>query len=544
MAATAAATAAAAAATTVAAAGDAAIGKLPRRKLGLASPATAARRCPAAHRRLRWAANRTDGLGQPRLAAAPLPRRVPMLSPTCAAATDSPVGTMELDVVETAQPNSRIRLDVTVPSKICREMYDGILKEFSKQAKIPGFRPGKRIPEQVLTNYYGQTSLNSATVEAVLKASLPEAMSSVAGRALKESEHIVSKWDDLCAAFSPSEPLSFAVAVDIAPEVKWVSEKAYANLTVQVPYQEVPVEAAVDDELRSRVKDLGSLAVSTTTGLQMGNVAIIDISATRINDDGTAGEKILSAEQKGFQLDTEDLRFLLPGFVEALLGLERGESRTFDLSFPGTWQQEALRGVPARFTAHCKELFLRILPELNDELAPKLVEGATTLDQVREVLFLKHCNEGERAKRAATQEALMSELAKVTVIDVPNSLLEEQGRQLYAAKLIELQASGRMTKEQVTSLSSQEMVTNYLRAQKDMITNVVKQTLAVAEIYKLETLSFAEEELKAEIENATEEFKRYNQEYDEGRLREQATEMLEGAKVLDWLLEHATITYA
>eukprot|EP00850_Spirogloea_muscicola_P008029 SM000042S15296 [mRNA] locus=s42:182483:186738:- [translate_table: standard] len=455
-----------------------------------------------------------------------------MLLPTCAAATDSPVGTLELDVVETAQPNSRIRLDVTVPSKVCRDMYDGILKEFSKQAKIPGFRPGKRIPEQVLTNYYGQTALNSASVEAVLKASLPEAMSSVAGRALKESEHIVSKWDDLCAAFSPSEPLSFAVAVDIAPEVKWVSEKAYANLTVQVPYQEVPVEAAVDDELRSRVKDLGSLAVSTALGLQMGNVAIIDISAAQIKDDGTAGEKILSAEQKasepmlalivGFQLDTEDLRFLLPGFVEALLGLERGESRIFDLSFPDTWQQEALR-------AHVK-LHAVSIPQ--DE------------EFDWEVLFLKHRNERERAKRAATQEALMSELAKVTIIDVPNSLLEEQGRQLYAAKLIELQASGRMTKEQVTSLSSQEMVTNYLRAQKDLITNVVKQTLAVAEIYKLEALSFAEEELKAEIENATEEFKRYNQEYDEGRLREQATEMLEGAKVLDWLLEHATITYA
>eukprot|EP00850_Spirogloea_muscicola_P000516 SM000002S05596 [mRNA] locus=s2:1093188:1097633:+ [translate_table: standard] len=524
----AAATVAPAAAATVAAAGDAAFQKLPRRKLGLASPATAARRCPDAHRRLRWAAHRTAGLGQPRLAAAPLPRRVPMLSPTRAAATDSPVGTLELDVVETLQPNSRIRLDVTVPSKVCRDMYDGILKEFSKQAKIPGFRPGKRIPEQVLTNYYGQTALNSASVEAVLKASLPEAMSSVAGRALKESEHIVSKWDDLCAAFSPSEPLSFAVAVDIAPEVKWVSEKAYANLTVQVPYQEVTVEAAVDDELRSRVKDLGSLAVATTSGLQMGNVAIIDISATRINDDGTAGEKILSAEQKGFQLDTEDLRFLLPGFVEALLGLERGESRTFDLSFPDTWQQEALRGLLLQ-AAHVK-LHTGSIPQ-NEEFD-------------WEVLFLKYRNEGERAKRAATQEALMSELAKVTIIDVPNSLLEEQGRQLYAAKLIELQASGRMTKEQVTSLSSQEMVNNYLRAQKDMITNVVKQTLAVAEIYKLETLSFAEEELKAEIENATEEFKRYNQEYDESRLQEQATEMLEGAKVLEWLLEHATITYA
>jgi trigger factor len=134
-------------------------------------------------------------------------------------------------------------------------------------------------------------------------------------------------------------------------------------------------------------------------------------------------------------------------------------------------------------------------------------------------------------------------LKQIMDVEIPHSLLEEQGRQMYAAKLIELQASMKLSKEQVVSLSSQEMVQNFLISQKHRISDSVKQTLAVAEIFKLEDLKVSKEELETEVENAIAEFKRYNQEYDEERVKEQAQELLEGQKVLDWLKEHAEITY-
>lgn len=134
-------------------------------------------------------------------------------------------------------------------------------------------------------------------------------------------------------------------------------------------------------------------------------------------------------------------------------------------------------------------------------------------------------------------------LKQIMDVEIPHSLLEEQGRQMYAAKLIELQASMKLSKEQVVSLSSQEMVQNFLISQKHRISDSVKQTLAVAEIFKLEDLKVLKEELETEVENAIAEFKRYNQEYDEERVKEQAQELLEGQKVLDWLKEHAEITY-
>lgn len=44
---------------------------------------------------------------------------------------------------------------------------------------MPGFRPGKRVPESILVSYVGKKSVDKATIESILKRTLPHAMSSV-----------------------------------------------------------------------------------------------------------------------------------------------------------------------------------------------------------------------------------------------------------------------------------------------------------------------------------------------------------------------------
>lgn len=451
-----------------------------------------------------------------------------------------------LDVKETGLDHSRVQLKVQVPSSVCKDCYEQVLREFSKQAKIPGFRSGKDVPESVLIDHVGADQIRSSAVEAVLKRTLPEAMSSVAGRSLKDSEHILTKFSDLVDDFVPEKSLSYELAVDVAPEVRWNPENGYKNLKVKVECEANEAEAArkaADAELQSRLKDLGSLQAISGRGMEMGDVAIIDVSATRLNEDGTAGDEIFSCKQKGFQLDTDGGGSFLPGFVEALVGIQIGETRTFDLTFPETWEQESLRGLQARFTVEGKELFTRQIPELSDELAPQLVANCTNIPEVKEVLLKKHAEQVERVKKQATRFAVANALTRVVDVEIPNSLLEEQGRQMYAAKLIELQASMKLPRDQLVALSSAEMVQNYLDAQRSRISDSVKQSLAVAEIYKQENLKISDEELDMEVYSAIEEFKRYDQEYDDARVREQARELLEGSKVLDWLTEHADITF-
>ncbi|XP_038975916.1 trigger factor-like protein TIG, Chloroplastic isoform X1 [Phoenix dactylifera] len=450
----------------------------------------------------------------------------------------------DVRVTETKEPRSSVRLSVEVPPAVCQECYRKVLDEFAKRSKVPGFRPGKKIPENILVNYIGRQNIQQAAIEAILKKTLPQAMSSVEGRALKDSVRIATKFSEMYDTFSLQDVLRYDVVVDVAPEIKWLSENKYKNMKIIVEIDDIiNAQIASEIELRRRHKALGSLRIVTDRGLQIGDLVVLDIFATTLKRDESKGEKIPSAERKDFHLDTEESDNLLPGFLGSIIGIQQGETRSFPLQFPESWGQENVRGVHAQFTVECKELFYRDLPELDDSLAEKLLPGCNTLSQVREKI-LQRCREMEQtALEQATDNAILDQLSKIVEVDIPQSLFEEQGRQLYGAKLLQLQAGRKLNEHQVASLSSEKAVNEYLEYERESITHLIKQMLAVGEIFKGENLQYPTEELVKEVENSVAEFKRHNQEYDEERIREQVQDVLEGAKVLEWLRENADIQY-
>ncbi|KAF2285710.1 hypothetical protein GH714_007317 [Hevea brasiliensis] len=428
----------------------------------------------------------------------------------------------DINVTETVEPNSRLRLSVEVPPAVCDDCYKRVMNEFMKQAKVPGFRPGKNVPESILLSYVGKQNVLKATVESVLKRTLPHAMSSVTGRALRDSVRIATKFSDMEKDYSSHNSLRYDVIVDVAPEVKWIPDNGYKNLKIIVELDsDINAEGASEKELRRRQKSLGTLRIVTDRGLQIGDVVVLDISSTKIDKDKSNVQNIPDAESKGFHFDTEDGDKVLPGFLNSIIGIQRGEKKSFPLVFPESWSQASLRGVHAQFTVECKELFYRDMPELDDSLADKLLPGCTTLQQVKDSLFQKCLEVEQMAKDQATDNAILDQLTKMVEVDIPQSLFEEQGRQLYGAKLLEIQANMKLNEQQLASLSSPKAVNEYLENQKENITKMIKQNLAVGDIFKRENLQFSTEELVKEVENSTTEFKQHKQEYDEERVRDQ-----------------------
>ncbi|KAL3736382.1 hypothetical protein ACJRO7_025352 [Eucalyptus globulus] len=487
---------------------------------------------------------RTHRLRQPLSSSPSNGRRFAVSASSVAVAAEKDRLPADIEVSEVQEPNSRVRLSVEVPPVVCEDCYRRVIKEFMKQAKIPGFRPGKNVPESILLSYVGKQSVQKATVESILKRTLPHAMSSVSGQALKDSVRIVTKFSEMENTYISLGSLRYDVIVDVAPEVKWIPEDGYKSLKIVVEIDsEIDAQRACQQELRRRHKSLGTLRIITDRGLQIGDVVVLDISATTIDQDESNVKNIPSAESKGFHFDTEDGDKLIPGFLDSIIGIQRGETKSFPLFFPDNWNQENLRGVHAQFTVECKELFYRELPELDDSLAEKLLPGCTSLKQVEDSL-LQRCLEVEQtAKDQATDNAILDQLSKMVEIDIPRSLFEEQGRQFYGAQLLQIQANMKLNEQQLASLSSPKAVNEYLENQKENITHVIKQNLAVGDIFRRENLQFSTDELVKEVEDSIAEFKRHKQEYDEERVREQVSEILEGAKVLEWLKERAEINY-
>ncbi|KAF5192271.1 Trigger factor-like protein tig protein [Thalictrum thalictroides] len=120
----------------------------------------------------------------------------------------------DLEVIEIKEPNSRVRLKVGVPPVVCKDCYQRVLAEFTKQAKVPGFRPGKKVPQNILINFVGKENVWRATIESILKRTLPHALSSVEGKALKDSVHITTNFTDLAESFSSPEDFLRANSVE------------------------------------------------------------------------------------------------------------------------------------------------------------------------------------------------------------------------------------------------------------------------------------------------------------------------------------------
>lgn len=59
----------------------------------------------------------------------------------------------------------------------------------------------------------------------------------------------------------------------------------------------------------------------------------------------------------GFNFDTDDGDKVLPGFLDSIVGIQRGETKSFSLVFPESWKQENLRGVNAQFTVSISSLW-------------------------------------------------------------------------------------------------------------------------------------------------------------------------------------------
>lgn len=61
-------------------------------------------------------------------------------------------------------------------------------------------------------------------------------------------------------------------------------------------------------------------------------------------------KQLLLCHFSGFQFDTEDGNIILPDFLDSIIGMKRGETKSFPYVFPDSWKQEDLRGVRAQFT--------------------------------------------------------------------------------------------------------------------------------------------------------------------------------------------------
>ncbi|MGH3614811.1 MAG: trigger factor [Pseudonocardia sp.] len=300
--------------------------------------------------------------------------------------------------VERLSP-TRVRINVEVPFDELKPDFDRAYKKIAKQAKIPGFRPGKA-PARILEARLGRDAVLNEVVNGAIPGKYSEAINAA------EEVTPIGRPDIEVTEIADGDKLMFTAEVDVRPDLTLPD---LDSLTVTVDNAEVTDEH-VNAELETLRTRFGTLA-GVERAAAKDDFLLIDLAAS------VDGVPLEEAQTSGlsYQLGQGGV---IDGLDEAVDGLAAGESATFTTRLVAGEHADSDAEVTVTVTA-VKE---RTLPAADDEFA-QLASEFDTLDELTADL---HERLGRmRAVEQVTQarDRVLDALINGTDVPLPESVV-------------------------------------------------------------------------------------------------------------------------
>ena len=247
------------------------------------------------------------------------------------------------------------------------------------------------------------------------------------------------------------------------------------------------------------------------------------------------GSEIEGGSAESMDVDLEHGR-MIPGFIEGVVGMAVGDSKTVDCTFPEDYPKEDARGRKASFEIELKDLKTRELPELNDEFAKQASEQNSLAD-LRSDLEKRLKDDAERRARSNRHDALLAALVEQLEVELPESLIQQEVRNLVE------QTAGQFAQQgmDVKSLFTPELVRNLMESSRPEAEERLRRSFALTALAESEKLTVEDSDIDAKLVEVKEQLSG-ERDIDPERLRQAVLDDLLQDKLLGWLEENSTIT--
>lgn len=298
------------------------------------------------------------------------------------------------------------RLNVAVPLSEIETQVESRLKQISRTAKMPGFRPGK-VPFKTVQQHYG-ASVRQEVMGATIEKSFGDA---VRQQNIKVAGY--PKFEPAAPADGAAE-FKYSATFEVFPEFKVgdISGKTIDRVVLEVGDAEVDKTLDIMRKQRAAY-DVTDRAAQTDDRVKISYKGTIDGVAF---DGGTAAD----------QYTVVGAGRLLPEFEKALVGMKSGETKTFDLTFPADYHGKDVAGKAAKFEVTLSEVGAPKLPELDAEFAKSLGIADGDVSKMRAEIKSNLEREVKQRLKARTKDQVMQALIDATVLDVPKSMIEQE----------------------------------------------------------------------------------------------------------------------
>ena len=274
---------------------------------------------------------------------------------------------------------------------------------------VPGFRKG-HVPKNVLENRYGK----GLFFEDALYLCAQEYYNQFLDKNKKVEPVARPQIDDQSIKMD-DKGVTFAVIVTVKPEVK-LGE--YKGLTIEkvatqeVKPQDIDAELAQERERNARFVEVTDRPVQDGDQINLDYCGKVDGVAFA---GGTAEKQTLVIGSHSF----------IDGFEEQLVGMNVGETKDINVTFPTEYHAAELAGKAAVFTVTVNEITVKQLPELDDDFA-KDVSDFSTMEEYKADIA-KHIAERYQADAdRANESKLVETVVGNATMEIPNEMIEEQ----------------------------------------------------------------------------------------------------------------------
>lgn len=276
-------------------------------------------------------------------------------------------------------------------------------RKISNDMHFPGFRKGK-VPYHVVVRQVGEEFVRREAAELLLDTTYVEILKQA------EVEPVAAgSLEDLALM-----PLQLKIRVPLMPVVT-LQEYADLRLTPEA----VEVSEREVGQVLERVREGYALKQPVERPAALGDEVLLAHIEGRVN-----GQVFLHEHDVPLVLDPEEPR-LIPGLVEALVGLSAGEEKLFHLTLPEDFGDPALNNAEAEFEVHVESVAERTLPALDDALA-STVGNFETLEDLRANVRSSLYNRKQEAADEAYDDALIKALVARADVRYPPIMLEDE----------------------------------------------------------------------------------------------------------------------
>jgi len=356
---------------------------------------------------------------------------------------------------------------VTVSPEELEEFKTQAFESFRRELELPGFRKGT-VSADVAKQHVSDEAVFADAVERAISIKGAEAIKDIEDRMVGRPEVQVKK-------VAAGNPLEFTIEVHLLPEVD-VSDWRQLRLAFK-PKEvgEEDIEKSLDQLRESRVR-----TAAVNRAAAKGDLVDINFS-TRIS-----GVKVEGGESQNHPLVLGESSFV-PGFDDAIIGLERGAEIETELTFPKDWPTKHLAGERAEFSIVLNNVMERTVPEANDEFA-KSIGNFENLESLKKSIIEGLTLEREmEEKQRVRSEAVKKLTRSVRERDIPDMVIEQELGRMKEEFTARIEGDGLTLEQYLQQIGKEEdeLEKDWQEAASDR----VRATLIIRAIAKAENIT-------------------------------------------------------